>query len=106
MGKLRKCFAKCREYGISLNPEKCMFFVFSGVILGYIVSKHGKFPDPKKIEAVVNMPIPRTPHDVQILLGIAQFNRTFIKNFAHASGHRNVRKHLRPSRKLTPMHLF
>ena len=37
LGKLWKCFVKCREYDISLNPEKCMFLVFSGVILGYSI---------------------------------------------------------------------
>jgi hypothetical protein len=27
--KLKKCFLKCREFGISLNPKKCAFMVFS-----------------------------------------------------------------------------
>ncbi len=34
--KLKKCFLKCREYGINLNPEKCAFMVCSGTILGFI----------------------------------------------------------------------
>ena len=81
--KLRKCFEKCREYGISLNPEKCLLLVFSGIILGHIVSKEGKFPDPKKIEAVENMPRPEKPVDVQVFNGFAQFNRCYIKSYAH-----------------------
>jgi hypothetical protein len=35
--------------------------VFSGMILGFIVSKEGKLLDPKKIQALVNMPPPRNP---------------------------------------------
>jgi hypothetical protein len=35
--------------------------VFSGTILGFIVSKEGKVMDLKKVEALVNMPIPTTP---------------------------------------------
>jgi hypothetical protein len=27
--KLKLCFQKCKEYGISLNPDKCAFMVFS-----------------------------------------------------------------------------
>jgi methionine synthase II (cobalamin-independent) len=27
--KLIKCFLKCREYGISLNPDKCAFMLCS-----------------------------------------------------------------------------
>jgi hypothetical protein len=45
--KLRLCFQKCREYGISLNLDKCAFMVFLGMILGFITSKKGKLPDPK-----------------------------------------------------------
>ncbi len=59
--KLKLCFQKCREYGIGLNPKKCAFMVFLGMILGYIVSKEGKLPYPKKIQAIVNMPPPKNP---------------------------------------------
>ncbi len=62
--KLRLCFQKCREYGISLNPDKCAFMVFSGMILGFIVSKEGKLLYPKKIQTIVNMPPPRNPHHI------------------------------------------
>jgi hypothetical protein len=33
--------------------------VTSGVILGHVVSKDGKFPDPKKIQAIQDMPRPQ-----------------------------------------------
>jgi hypothetical protein len=48
--KLRLYFQKCREYGINLNPKKIAFMVFSGTILGFIISKEGKLPDPQKIQ--------------------------------------------------------
>jgi hypothetical protein len=47
--KLKLCFQKCKEYGITLNLDKCAFMVFLGMILGFIVSKEGKLPDPKKM---------------------------------------------------------
>ncbi len=47
--KLWLCFDKCREFDISLNSEKCMFLVNSGVIFGYVGSKEGKLRDSKKI---------------------------------------------------------
>jgi hypothetical protein len=46
--KLQLCFDKCRKFGISLNPEKCMFLMHSSIILGYVISKEGKLPDLKK----------------------------------------------------------
>jgi hypothetical protein len=59
--KLKLCFQKCKEYGISLNLDKCAFMVFSGTILGFIVSKEGKLPNPKKIQAIINMPPFKNP---------------------------------------------
>jgi hypothetical protein len=54
--KLRYFF---QEYGISLNPKNCAFMVFSGMILGFIVSKEGTLLDLKKIQAIVYMPPPK-----------------------------------------------
>jgi hypothetical protein len=56
MQKFKLCSQKCKKYGISLNLNKCAFMVFLGMILAFIVSKEGKLLDPKRIEAIVNMP--------------------------------------------------
>jgi len=50
--KLIKCLFKSKELGISLNPYKCAFMVFSRTILGFIMSKEGKVMDPKKAKAL------------------------------------------------------
>jgi hypothetical protein len=44
--------------------------VFSRTILGFIMSEEGKFMDPKKVEALVNMPIPTTLHEIQVSTGM------------------------------------
>jgi hypothetical protein len=59
--KLKLYFLKCREYKINLNPKINAFMVFSGLILKFIISKEGKVPDPKKVQAIMNMPIPTNP---------------------------------------------
>jgi hypothetical protein len=46
------------------------------------VSKKGKVMDFKKVEALVNMPIPTTPQEIQVFNGMAQFYSCFIKNYA------------------------
>jgi hypothetical protein len=69
--KLRLCFQKCKEYGISLNLNKCAFMVFSRMILGFILCKEGKLPNPKKIQAIVNMPPPKNPQHIQVFNGMA-----------------------------------
>jgi hypothetical protein len=47
--KLKLCFQMCKEYGSSLNPNKCAFMVFSRMILGFIVSKEkGNYQNQKR----------------------------------------------------------
>jgi len=75
MEKLKLCFQKCREYGINLNLDKCAFMVFLRMILGFIISKERKLPDPKKTQAIVNMPPPKNPQHIQI------FNRMVLQIF-------------------------
>jgi hypothetical protein len=80
--KLKKYILKYKEYDISLNPKECASMVYSRIILGFIVSKEGKTLDPKKIETLVKMPVPKTPQEIQMFNGMAQFYRCFIRNFA------------------------
>jgi hypothetical protein len=56
--------------------------VFSKTFLGFITSKEGKVMDSKKVEALMNMPIPTTPQEIQVFSRMAQFYKCFIKNFA------------------------
>ncbi len=46
---------------IFLNPNKCAFMIFLGMILGFIVSKERKLPNSKKIQAIIKMPPPKNP---------------------------------------------
>jgi hypothetical protein len=70
------------KYGISLKTDKCAFMVFSGMILGFIISKEGKLLDPKIIQAIVNTLPPKNPQQIQVFNGMAQFYRCFIKKIA------------------------
>ncbi|CAL9011590.1 unnamed protein product [Prunus brigantina] len=62
---LEEFFDILRRYRMKLNPKKCAFCVSSGQFLGQIVNKQGIEPDPSKVEALRNIPDPRTPRDVQ-----------------------------------------
>ena len=49
---LNQIFERCRKYGISLNPKKCVFPVTEGKFLGHIVSKKGISIDLERIKAI------------------------------------------------------
>ncbi len=79
---LRKIFTKCRKFGISLNPKKCMFSLFQGNLLGHVVSKDGISIDPKRVVAIHNLDYPWNTKEVQSFLGTIIFLCIFISNFA------------------------
>jgi hypothetical protein len=79
LSKLWKCFEKCQKDGISLNPKNCAFMVLSCMIIRFIVSKEGKLLDPKKVKAIIKMPIPKNSHDIQVFNILTQFYQCFVK---------------------------
>jgi hypothetical protein len=66
---LEETFASLREYRWKLNPNKCVFGVPSGKLLGFIISHHGIKANPEKIFAITNMRAPTCIEDVQKLTG-------------------------------------
>jgi hypothetical protein len=47
---------KClKEKNIKLNPEKCVFGVPRGMLLGFIVSERGIEANPEQIAAITKM---------------------------------------------------
>jgi hypothetical protein len=69
-----------REYRWKLNPNKCVFGVPSGKLLGFIISHRGIEANPEKISAITNMKAPTCIKDVQKLTGcMAALNRFISK---------------------------
>ena len=66
---LKIAFKCLNEKGIKLNPEKCVFGVPRGMLLGFIVSKHGIEANPEKVSAVTNMGPIRDLKGVQRVMG-------------------------------------
>jgi hypothetical protein len=84
---LRKAFLKCRRYGISLNPKKSNFELKEEKLLGHIVSADGVRIDPKRVEVVKKLSLPRSKKDIHSFLGTINFVRRFIENFTELTKH-------------------
>jgi hypothetical protein len=66
---LEETFANLRATNLRLNPEKCVFGIHKGKVLGCLVSTKGIKVNPDKIKALIEMQDPVSMKDVQKLTG-------------------------------------
>jgi len=57
---LKKVFQKLRDANLKLHLDKCEFLKKETEFLGHIVTTTGIKPNPKKLSAIINFPIPKT----------------------------------------------
>jgi ribonuclease HI len=69
LSDLETTFKCLRAKGVKLNPEKCVFGVPQGMLLGFIVSKRGIKANPEKIAAITNMGPIKDLKGVQRVMG-------------------------------------
>jgi hypothetical protein len=85
MSDLAETFANLRAANVRLNPEKCVFGIHKGKVLGCLVSTKGIEANPDKIKALIEMQDTVSVKDVQKLIGrVAALNR-FIPRAAERS---------------------
>src|SRR3989337_150559 len=82
---LEETFANLRKINLKLNPEKCVFGVPSGKLLGFFVSQRGIEANPDKIKAIEQIEAPRRVKDVRRLAGcVAALSRFISKSVERA----------------------
>ena len=82
---LRKVFQRFRDNNLKLKPKKCSLFQTEVKYLGRIVNREGIRIDDKHIEDAKSWPTPRNVRELQVFLGLMNYHRTFIKDFATLS---------------------
>ena len=83
---VQQVFTRLKEAGLKIKSEKCTFVVNEVSYLGHIVGSNGIKPDQKKIQTMVDLPIPRNPKEVRMALGLFSYYRRFIQDFAKIAG--------------------
>ena len=79
---LRTIFEMFRKANLKLNPEKCKFFRKQVQYLGFIFSADGVKSDSKKTNIVRNYPTPKKVKDLRAFLGLTNYFRKYILNYA------------------------
>ena len=60
MNSLRLVFDRLKAANLKIEMDKCEFLKKETEFLGHVVTQNGIKPNPKKVECVVNYPLPKT----------------------------------------------
>ena len=71
-------FQRLSEYGVVINPSKCVFGASSLDFLGHHVSPTGITPLPIKVQAIQDFPPPTSARKLREFLGLVNFYRRFL----------------------------
>jgi len=80
--KLYTIFERLERANFRIQPEKCVFATDTVEYLGHICTPLGIRPDPKKIRAIEEYPVPKTVRDIRAFIGLAGYYRRHVPNFA------------------------
>lgn len=83
--KLTRIFERIAVAKLILQPKKCHFLKKEIIYLGHKCSTKGCEPDPEKTSAIQSIQEPSNAKQIQCFIGIANYYRRFIPNFAKLS---------------------
>ena len=73
---------RMEENDLFVKPEKCVWKVREVGFLGVIIGPDGVRMEKEKVQEVVDWPVPKSVKDVQKFLGLANYYKWFVKDFA------------------------
>ncbi|UYV60238.1 hypothetical protein LAZ67_1000518 [Cordylochernes scorpioides] len=79
---LQQLFGRLRDYGLTINETKCTFSQPSVKFLGFIITNAGISPDPQRVQAIKDIPIPDTVGKLRRFLGMLNFYLRCLSNAA------------------------
>lgn len=82
MVNLEKVFKKLRESNFKIQLDKSEFLKLETEFLGHVITTEGVKPNPNKIKAIANYPLPKTITEIKRFLGLLGYYRKFIPDFA------------------------
>jgi hypothetical protein len=75
LDKLKKVFIQLRDAGLKINATKSDFCAQETEYLGYILTRGGIKPQPKKVQAILVLNPPNNVKELQQFLGMVQYYR-------------------------------
>jgi len=79
---VKEILKRLEENDLYIKPEKCVWKVWKIGFLGVVIGPNGIEMEKKKVDKVLSWPVPKNIKDVRKFLGLANYYRRFIKDFA------------------------
>ena len=79
---IEEVLRKMEENDLFVKPEKCVWKTKEVEFLGVIIGLDGVRMEKKKVQGVIDWLVPKSVKDVQKFLGLANYYRQFVKDFA------------------------
>lgn len=79
---IKAVLEKLKEANITVNINKTEFCKKQVKFLGHIISAEGIAPDPEKVEAIRNFPIPHDVKHLRAFLGLCNYYRKFADSYS------------------------
>lgn len=79
---LVKVLQRFHQYGVKLSIEKCEILQKELQFLGHVIREGTISASPRLIKAVVDFPRPKNKTEIQRFLGLTNFYRKFIQDYA------------------------
>ncbi len=79
----REIFSRLVAAGLSIHPEKIRICTQEVKYFGHIISPGKVLPNPEKVRAVKEFPVPKSVKNVQQFLGLASYYRKFVPKFSN-----------------------
>ena len=81
---------RLEENDLYIKPEKCVWKVRKIRSLGVVIGPDGIEMEKEKVEGVLSWPKPKNVKDVRKFLGLTNYYRRFIKDFARVARPMNM----------------
>ena len=75
---LQMVFDRFHSYGITINPDKCVFASSHLDFLGHRIDSHGIRPLPDKASTILDYPLPQSTKNLRRFLGMVNYYGRFI----------------------------
>ena len=70
LNRVVRVLERCRQFGITINPDKFVLMQNAVTYVGYVVDSEGDKADPRQIEAISEFPTPINLTELRSVMGL------------------------------------